>query len=282
MDRLTPEEFEELFNAYNSGLTEDILSSPNRFDKLKDINKETAKTVANKRAEKLIQAGLTPNLDAFMPNTYTQWNHWGNEDDRDTIMDTISYANMLSGGKDFSKDSLEKFSNFITNLYSTKSLKKKYSKDDLYKIYTYFSGLDAGLFPSSSALFGPREMREPYRDYRAYAKKYLQAGATAPTFETFLEDKVLGNPKVNLDNKLNTLNRLQGGFDRNYQWDTLKYGLPPTDESDIPETPKVENETSDTTPQVETKSTEDIGDLYTYTMNRLSKDKKYRKLGWWE
>lgn len=282
MDRLTPEEFEELFNAYNSGLTEDILSSPNRFDKLKDINKETAKTVANKRAEKLIQAGLTPNLDAFMPNTYTQWNHWGNEDDRDTIMDTISYANMLSGGKDFSKDSLEKFSNFITNLYSTKSLKKKYSKDDLYKIYTYFSGLDAGLFPSSSALFGPREMREPYRDYRAYAKKYLQAGATAPTFETFLEDKVLGNPKVNLDNKLNTLNRLQGGFDRNYQRDTLKYGLPPTDESDIPETPKVENETSDTTPQVETKSTEDIGDLYTYTMNRLSKDKKYRKLGWWE
>lgn len=282
MDRLTPEEFEELFNAYNSGITEDILNSPNRFDKLKDINKETAKTVANKRAEKLIQAGLTPNLDAFMPNTYTQWNHWGNEDDRDTIMDTINYANMLSGGKDFSKDSLEKFSNFITNLYSTKSLKKKYSKDDLYKIYTYFSGLDEGLFPSSSALFGPREMREPYRDYRAYAKKYLQAGATAPTFETFLEDKVLGNPKVNLDNKLNTLNRLQGGFDRNYQWDTLKYGLPPTDESDIPETPKVENETSDTTPQVETKSTEDIGDLYTYTMNRLSKDKKYRKLGWWE
>ena len=51
MDRLTPEEFEEVFNAYNRGLTEDILSSPDRFDKLKGINKETAKAIADAAEE---------------------------------------------------------------------------------------------------------------------------------------------------------------------------------------------------------------------------------------
>lgn len=283
MDRLTPEEFEQLFNAYNSGFTDDILNSPDRFDKLKDINKKTAKAIANKRAEKLIQAGLTPNLDAFMPDTYTRWNHWWDEDDRDTIMDTLSYANMLSGGKDFSKDSLEKFSNFLTNLYYTKSLKKKYSKDDLYKIYTYFSGLglnddvfDRSLIPVTTSTRGPREMREPYRDYRDYAQKSLQAGATAPTFETFLEDKVLGNPEASLDNKLNTLKQIQEGTYIRTTPDPVSE--PP---AEIPKTTK-DNESIDASSGVKAKSTEDIGDLYTYTMNRLSKDNKYRKLGWWK
>ena len=133
MDRLTPEEFEELFNAYNSGFTEDILNSPDRFDKLKDINKETAKAIANKRAEQLKQAGLTPNLDAFMPESYNRWYRPFDLDDRDTIMDTLNYANMLSGGKGFSKDSLEDFSKFIQKLYYTKSIKKKYSNATKWK-----------------------------------------------------------------------------------------------------------------------------------------------------
>lgn len=287
MDRLTPEEFEQLFNAYNSGLTEDILNSPDRFDKLKDINKETAKAIANKRAEKLIRAGLTPNLDAFMPDTYTRWNHWWDEDDRDTIMDTLSYANMLSGGKDFSKDSLEKFSNFITNLYYTKSLKKKYSKDDLYKIYTYFSGLgltddvfDRSLIPVTASTRGPREMREPYRDYRDYAQKSLQAGATAPTFETFLEDKVLGNPEANLDNKLNTLKQLQEGTYLRTTPDPVS--TPP---ANIPRTTK-DNEVTDTTPQVETKPIEPKKDFYSMIKDEYNQNEKvrskYHKLGWWK
>lgn len=287
MDRLTPEEFEELFNAYNSGITEDILSSPDRFDKLKDINKETAKAIANKRAEKLIQAGLTPNLDAFMPDTYIRLNHWWDEDDRDTIMDTLSYANTLLGNKDFSKNSLENFSTFIQNLYSNKSVKKKYSKDDLYKIYTYFSGLGLNdkLF-DTSIIPTPKEFREPYRDYRAYVKKSLQAGATAPTFETFLEDKVLGNPEVSLDNKLNTLKQLQEGFDPNLQYETLKYGLPSTDKSNIPKTAKVENESIDTTPKVETKPIEPKKDFYSMIKDEYNQDEKvrskYHKLGWWK
>lgn len=278
MDRLTPEEFEELFNAYNSGFTEDILNSPDRFDKLKDINKETAKAIANKRAEQLKQAGLTPNLDAFMPESYNRWYRPFDLDDRDTIMDTLNYANMLSGGKGFSKDSLEDFSKFIQKLYYTKSIKKKYSKDDLYKIYTYFSdiGLNDKVFnPAGTVINGPREMSREYKDYRDYARKSLQAGATAPTFETFLEDKVLGNPEASLDNKLNTLKQIQEGTYLRTTPDPVSE--PP---AEIPKTTK-DNEVT-ATPKVETKSTEDIGDLYTYTMNRLSKDKKYRKLGWWK
>ena len=286
MDRLTPEEFEELFNAYNSGFTEDILNSSDRFDKLKDINRETANAIANKRAENLIQAGLSPNLDAFMPDTYIRWNHWWDEDDRDTIMDTLSYANTLLGNKDFSKNSLENFSTFIQNLYSNKSVKKKYSKDDLYKIYTYFSGLglndklfDTSIIPTT---YNPKDFREPYRDYRAYAKKSLQAGATAPTFETFLEDKVLGNPEASLDNKLNTLKQLQEGFDPNLQYETLKYGLPSTN------TPKIskENKTTNTSPEVEAKPIEPKKDFYSMIKDEYNQDEKvrskYHKLGWWK
>lgn len=290
MDRLTPEEFEELFNAYNSGFTEDILNSPDRFDKLKDINKETAKAIANKRAEQLKQAGLTPNLDAFMPESYNRWYRPFDLDDRDTIMDTLNYANMLSGGKGFSKDSLEDFSKFIQKLYYTKSIKKKYSKDDLYKIYTYFSdiGLNDKVFnPAGTVIHGPREMSREYRDYRDYAQKSLQAGTTAPTFETFLEDKILRNPEVNLDYKLNTLKQLQEGFDPNLQYETLKYGLPSTN---VPKTSKEEipkeNEITDTTPKVETKPIEPKKDFYSMIKDEYNQDEKvrskYHKLGWWK
>ena len=266
MDRLTPEEFEQIFNAYNSGFTEDILSSPDKFDKLKDINKKTRKDVANKKAEKLVQAGLTPNLETFMPKSYTRWYRPFALDDLDTVKDTLSYANTLLDNENLPEDSLEDFSRFIFNFYKSKGINKKYSKDDLWKIYNYYKDSEI--------------KRRDYLgginwDYDNYIRKARQIGATTPSFDTFIEDKVLENPKVNLDNKLNTLNRLHGG-------------LPPTEESNIPETPKEEipKETkvtnANTAPQTETKSTEDIGDLYTYTMNRLSKDNKYRKLGWWE
>lgn len=282
MDRLTPEEFEELFNAYNSGFTEDILNSPDRFDKLKDINKETAKAIANKRAEQLKQAGLTPNLDAFMPESYNRWYRPFDLDDRDTIMDTLNYANMLSGGKGFSKDSLEDFSKFIQKLYYTKSIKKKYSKDDLYKIYTYFSdiGLNDKIFnPAGTVIHGPREMSKEYRDYRDYARKSLQAGATAPTFETFLEDKILGNPEASLDNKLNTLKQIQEGTYLRTTPDPVSE--PP---ANIPKTTK-DNEVT-TTPKVETKSIEPKKDFYSMIKDEYNQDEKvrskYHKLGWWK
>ena len=288
MDRLTPEEFEQIFNAYNSGFTEDILSSPDKFDKLKDINKKTRKDVANKKAEKLVQAGLTPNLETFMPKSYTRWYRPFALDDLDTVKDTLSYANTLLDNENLPEDSLEDFSRFIFNFYKSKGINKKYSKDDLWKIYNYYKDSEIKPRDYLGGINWDYNTDPVTEDYKDYSIKFMQIGAVAPSFDTFIEDKVLGNPKVNLDNKLNTLNRLQGGFDRNYQWDTLKYGLPPTEESNIPETPKEEipKETkvtnANTAPQIETKSTEDIGDLYTYTMNRLSKDNKYRKLGWWE
>lgn len=277
MDRLTPEEFEQIFNAYNSGFTEDILSSSDKFDRLKDINKKTRKDVANKKAEKLVQAGLTPNLETFMPKSYTRWYRPFALDDLDTVKDTLSYANTLLDNENLPEDSLEDFSNFIVHFYKSKGINKKYSKDDLWKIYNYYKDSEI--------------KRRDYLgginwDYDNYIKKARQIGATTPSFDTFIEDKVLENPKVNLDNKLNTLNRLQGGFDRNYQWDTLKYGLPPTDEPSIPETPKVENKSTDTTPKVETKPIEPKKDFYSMIKDEYNQDEKvrskYHKLGWWK
>lgn len=285
MDRLTPEEFEQLFNAYNSGLTDDILSSPNRFDKLKDINKETAKTIASKKGEKLVQAGLTPDLEALTPKSYTRWYHFFNKDDLDTIKDTFSYANTLLDNGDLSEDSLEDFSRFIFNFYKSDDIKKKYSKDDLWKIYNYYK--DAREEPYEYKYSRGNGDTDPVTtDYKDYSKKFIQIGAVAPSFDTFIEDKVLENPKVNLDNKLDTLNRLQGGFDRNYQWDTLKYGLPPTDEPSISETAKVGNESIDTTPKVETKPIEPKKDFYSMIKDEYNQDEKvrskYHKLGWWK
>ena len=115
MDRLTPEEFEQIFNAYNSGFTEDILNSSDKFDRLKDINKKTRKDVANKKAEKLVQAGLTPNLETFMPKSYTRWYRPFALDDLDTVKDTLSYANTLLDNENLPEDSLEDFSKFIVN-----------------------------------------------------------------------------------------------------------------------------------------------------------------------
>lgn len=279
MDRLTLEEFEEVFNAYNSGLTEDILSSPDRFDKLKGINKETAKAVANKRAEKLIQAGLTPDLNAFMPESYTRWYRPFALDDLDTVKDTLSYANTLLGNENLPEDSLEDFSNFIIRFYKSKGINKKYSKDNLWKIYNYYK--DSEVMP-----YKRRDYQGSYTspinwDYENYSRKARQAGAVTPSFDTFIEDRVLGNPEASLDYKIKTLKQLQEGLDPNLlQHETLKYGLPSINTPKVSkeETPK-ENTTSTS---VETKPTEDIGDLYTYTMNRLSKDNKYRKLGWWK
>ena len=277
MNRLTPEEFEQIFNAYNSGFTEGILSSPDKFDKLKDINKKTRKDVANKKAEKLVQAGLTPNLETFMPKSYTRWYRPFALDDLDTVKDTLSYANTLLDNENLPEDSLEDFSNFIVNFYKSKGINKKYSKDDLWKIYNYYKDSEI--------------KRRDYLgginwDYDNYIRKARQIGATTPSFDTFIEDKVLENPKVNLDNKLNTLNRLQGGFDRNYQWDTLKYGLPPTEESNIPEIPKVENETTGTTPKVENTPVKPKEDFYSMIKNEYNQDEKvrskYHKLGWWK
>lgn len=274
MDRLTPEEFEEIFNAYNNGFTEDILNSPDRFDKLKDINKETRKAVANKRAEKFIQAGLTPNLDAFMPKSYTRWYRPFALDDLDTVKDTLSYANTLLGNENLPEDSLEDFSNFIVRFYKSKGINKKYSKDNLWKIYNYYK--DSEIMP-----YKRRDYQGSYTspinwDYENYSRKARQAGAVIPSFDTFIEDRVLGNPEASLDNKLNTLKQIQEGTYIRTTPDPVSE--PP---AEIPKTTK-DNESIDASSGVKAKSTEDIGDLYTYTMNRLSKDNKYRKLGWWK
>ena len=58
-----------------------------------------------------------------------------------------------------------------------------------------------------------------------------------------------------------------------------RLNTPNTPLAHIPKTFK-DTEIIDTSPKVKNKSENDIGDLYTYTMNRLSKDKRYRKLGW--
>jgi hypothetical protein len=276
MDRLTPEEFEELFNAYNSGITEDILSSPDRFDKLKSINKETAKAIANKRAKKLIQAGLTPNLDAFMPKSYTRWYRPFALDDFDTVKDTLSYANTLLDNENLPEDSLEDFSHFIVRFYNSKGINKKYSKDNLWKIYNYYK--DSEIMPHKRRDYQGSYTNPINWDYENYSRKARQAGAVTPSFDTFIEDRVLGNPEANLDNKLNTLKQIQEGTYLRTTPDPVS--TPP---ENIPKTTKDNEVTNtDTAPQVKAKSTEDIGDLYTYTMNRLSKDNKYRKLGWWK
>lgn len=274
MDRLTPKEFEELFNAYNSGFTEDILSSSDRFDKLKDINKKTAKAIANKRAEKLIQAGLTPNLDAFMPESYTRWYRPFDLDDLDTVKDTLSYANTLLDNENLPEDSLEDFSNFIVRFYNSKGINKKYSKDNLWKIYNYYK--DSEIIPYKRRDFQGSYTNLINWDYENYSRKARQAGAVIPSFDTFIEDRVLGNPEASLDNKLNTLKQIQEGTYIRTTPDPVSE--PP---AEIPKTTK-DNESIDASSGVKAKSTEDIGDLYTYTMNRLSKDNKYRKLGWWK
>lgn len=284
MDRLTPEEFEQVFNAYNSGLTEDILNSTNRFDKLKDINKETAKAIANKRAEKLIQAGLTPDLKAFMPESYNRWYRPFDLDDLDTVKDTLNYANILLGNEDLPENSLEDFSNFIINFYRSKSIKKKYSKDDLWKIYNYYK--DSGI-ASDKRRDNQGNYTSPINwDYESYSRKAQQAGAITPPFETFIEDKILRNPEANLDYKLNTLKQLQEGFDPNLQYETLKYGLPSIDKSNISKTPKVGNESIDTIPKVEAKPIEPKKDFYSMIKDEYNQDEKvrskYHKLGWWK
>lgn len=272
MDRLTPEIFKELFNAYDKGFTEDILSSSDGFDRLKNINKETAKAIANKRAEKLIQAGLTPDLNAFMPESYTRWYRPFDLDDLDTVKDTLSYANTLLDNENLPEDSLEDFSNFIINFYKSKGINKKYSADNLWKIYNYYK--DSEVFP-----YKRRDSQGNYTspinwDYENYSRKAKQIGAVTPSFDTFIEDRVLGNPEASLDNKLNTLKQIQEGTYIRTTPDPVSE--PP---AEIPKTTK-DNESIDASSGVKAKSTEDIGDLYTYTMNRLSKDKKYRKLGW--
>lgn len=274
MDRLTPEEFEQLFNAYNSGFTDDILNSPDRFDKLKDINKKTAKAIANKRAEKLIQAGLTPNLDAFMPESYTRWYRPFALDDLDTVKDTLSYANTLLDNENLPEDSLEDFSNFIVRFYNSKGINKKYSKDNLWKIYNYYK--DSEIIPYKRRDYQGSYTNPINWDYENYSRKARQAGAVIPSFDTFIEDRVLGNPEASLDNKLNTLKQIQEGTYIRTTPDPVSE--PP---AEIPKTTK-DNESIDASSGVKAKSTEDIGDLYTYTMNRLSKDNKYRKLGWWK
>lgn len=274
MDRLTPKEFEELFNAYNSGFTDDILNSPDRFDKLKDINKKTAKAIANKRAEKLIQAGLTPNLDAFMPESYTRWYRPFALDDLDTVKDTLSYANTLLDNENLPEDSLEDFSNFIVRFYNSKGINKKYSKDNLWKIYNYYK--DSEIIPYKRRDYQGSYTNPINWDYENYSRKARQAGAVIPSFDTFIEDRVLGNPEASLDNKLNTLKQIQEGTYIRTTPDPVSE--PP---AEIPKTTK-DNESIDASSGVKAKSTEDIGDLYTYTMNRLSKDNKYRKLGWWK
>lgn len=284
MDRLTPEEFEQVFNAYNSGLTEDILSSPDRFDKLKGINKETAKAIANKRAEKLIQAGLTPDLKAFMPESYTRWYRPFALDDLDTVKDTLSYANTLLGNENLPEDSLEDFSNFIIRFYKSKGINKKYSKDNLWKIYNYYK--DSEVMPYKRRDYQGSYTNPINWDYENYSRKARQAGAVTPSFDTFIEDRVLGNPEASLDNKLNTLKQLQEGFDPNLQYETPKYGLPSTDKSNISKTPKVENESIDTTPKVETKPIEPKKDFYSMIKDEYNQDEKvrsrYHKLGWWK
>lgn len=278
MDRITPEEFEELFNAYNSGLTDDILSSPDRFDKLKSINKETAKVIANKRAKKLIQAGLTPNLKTFMPESYTRWYRPFALDDLDTVKDTLSYANTLLDNENLPEDSLEDFSNFIVRFYKSKGINKKYSKDNLWKIYNYYK--DSEVFP-----YKRRDDQGNYTnpinwDYENYSRKARQAGAVTPSFDTFIEDRVLGNPEASLDNKLNTLKQIQEGTYLRTTPDPVSE--PP---ANIPKTTK-DNEVTDTTPKVETKPIEPKKDFYSMIKDEYNQDEKvrskYHKLGWWK
>lgn len=269
MAKLTPEKFEELFNAYNTAFTNDILNSPNKFDKLKSINKQSREEIAKRRANaKFKGTSFIPNLDKFMPTKYNSWYQLGSADDITDIMDTINYAHLLANpsNSELDEDELRQFSNFISSVFFDTN--QKFNKDDLYKIYNHMYDVQ----PITGGDFegGSRNLAN-YPDYWKYSQTLKNIGAQ-PSKKDYLNRYILN--KQELEDEIKRVENPK---------EFLRTTPDPVSEppAEIPKTTK-DNEVTDATPKVETKSTEDIGDLYTYTMNRLSKDNKYRKLGWWE
>lgn len=269
MAKLTPEELKKFNSAFNAAFTDKVLNSSKKFDKLKDINKQARKEIAKRNAEARFKGtSFTPNLNQFMPSEYNKWYHFGTADDKSDIMDTINYMNMLAGNAESSEESLRDYSDFIFNLYS--STNQRFSDEDLGKLYNYFIdkkvGTDQDITYTDTRGVGINSPIEFSKDFRNYSNSMYDLGAQ-PSVEHYLNSYILNKQK--LENEIKQIENPS-----KFTNDTIN--APKTPKEEIPK----ENEVTNTTPEVKTKPTEDIGDLYTYTMNRLSKDKKYRKLGW--
>lgn len=273
MDRLTPEKFEKLFNAFNTAFTNDILSSSNKFDKLKSINKKSREEIAKRRANaKFKGTSFTPNLDKFMPTKYNSWYHLGSEDDTTDIMDTINYAHLLANpsNSELNEDELRQFSNFISSVFYDTN--QRFNKDDLYKIYNHM--YDAQPVTGGDFRGGSRNLAN-YPDYWKYSQTLNSIGAQ-PSKKDYLNRYILN--KQELENEIK-------------QIENPKEILRTTPDSvseppaEIPKTTK-DNEVTDTTPKVEAKPIEPKKDFYSMIKDEYNQDEKvrsrYHKLGWWK
>lgn len=272
MDRLTPEEFEELFNAYNRSFS-DLDLDIDWYNQLANKNVKDRWELINKTKDKYKGTNVTSDRD-FSPKKYNKWYHLGYQDDISNIMDSINYSHQLLGNsQELDEDSLRDFSEFLFNVFQDEGISRQYNKNNLFKLYNYFKDNNVGSITDNINPFPLSNTRLKHSSvYKNYEDKMEKLGIRASPSD-FVNRYILEDNAIKPITPSKSTNDT---FDRNYQWDTLKHGLPPTD------TPEG-TETTDTTPKVEIAPKKDFYSMIKDEYNQDEKVRsKYHKLGWWK
>lgn len=268
MAKLTPEKFKELFNAYNRSFS-DLDLSTDWYDQLADKNAKDRRELADKVLAKYKGTNVTPDKD-FLPRKYNSWYHFGYQDDISDIMDSINYSHQLLGNsQELDEDSLRDFSEFLLNVFQDEGISRQYNEDNLFKLYNYFKDNNIGSITDNINPFPLSNIRLKHSNYyKKYEDKMEKMGIKASPND-FVNRYILE------DNTIKPTTPVVEPPE--FQYETLKYGLPSTSTS-TPEEAK-----ADTIPKVETAPKKDFYSMIKDEYNQDEKVRsKYHKLGWWK
>lgn len=187
---LTPEEFLDLLNRYNTNV-----KGKSRED-LEKANEELRNIIAQNAADKKFKGtGITPNLNRFKPSSFNGYFTWGDRHNQvANTMDALQYSSALDEGTVYPEDKLRAFADFMSKLDIPSEYLNGVLSDPV-KVATAFDyytqhGLPIN-YDSHSYTFD-RDRFDDQPLYRAYDKDLYSKGGI-PTVGHYIKSKVLSS-----------------------------------------------------------------------------------------